>query len=91
MESLRGYDAWKTRVPDPGTGGETGHGRTQSLWWQSYRFAKRQGPAAFAAWMDEQRRVPLFAGFVKQVDDIARRQKGTERPTADPDDASRDA
>lgn len=74
MEHLRGYDAWKERVPDPGgSGGESGHSRTKMLWFRSYRFMQRQGEARLDAWLNEQRQIPAYAGFVKWVDEHSSR------------------
>jgi hypothetical protein len=69
MEHLRGYDAWKTRVPDPGTGGSgkaKGYQHTKMLWFRAYRFAKRHGQGD--QWLETQRGIPLFADFVKEAD-----------------------
>ena len=70
MESLRGYDAWKTRVPDSGGAGDggAGHRHTKMLWFRAWRFMQRQGDEKAEFWLDQQREIPAFASFVREVD-----------------------
>lgn len=71
MEHLKGYDSWKTRAPDCTSGGvpmNRAFSHTRMLWFRSWRFMRRQSPETYRAWMDEQRQIPAFAGFVRWVD-----------------------
>jgi len=75
MEHLRGYDAWKTRVPDVPSGGVRDRDalkHTAMLWWRSYRFAKRHD--FLNEWLETQRGIPLFADFVAEADRMKEHQ-----------------
>ena len=95
MEPLKGYDAWKTRAPDPGHQAlpETGYSRTRMLWWRSYRLAQRHG--TLPEWLDEQRQYPAFASFVREAEGKLARWRDDEEQhdgaAADADDPGRDA
>jgi len=78
MEPLRGYDAWKQRAPNPGSvgpGDNKPYQHTKMLWFRAWRVMQRQGDEKAEFWLDQQREIPAFASFVKEVDAYRDRQR----------------
>jgi len=91
MEHFAGYDEWKARVPDVPSGGvrdSAAYSHTRMLWFRAYRFAKRHGVEQ--AWLDEQRQVPAFEPFVREVDGYEQRHR-TQRAGPRESDSDRHA
>jgi hypothetical protein len=46
----------------------SGPGNPRAAFWRAYNFAVRQGRRVVGEWLEEYRRIPMFAGLVAEAD-----------------------